>query len=648
MSKKFTGITSAGSAIPVYDKDAHSALEQKLDTSAFSSVSGEFATVDDVVAAVSGKADTSAIPSLDGYATQEWVGEQGYLTEVPESAVSGFATHEEVESATSGKLDASASGSLPYVRYTSADSAVNAPGAMSYYRDGGDRFFKVNDLIDAYDNVNNAGAGHIKTPNFTANAYGVSGGRTSTGYSGSAAGAFRIYANQNGITNPYIQLIGAASYTGNGVFVGVDSACGIDSNGRKTWNIKNGQGDTNPSFNMEGAASAYGNGVFIDVYGASGVDYAGNVKWQVGGPAKQLLHGAGDPTPGLLFVSPPIGSAYSANYSAVPHLSATETNIEMSYGPTASTPNIYISPNGFTANYTSAHAVYGNRDATISLYTAYNDPDRKDWSLTGSVQKREIECDSATSAITAIAGSAVGGGSTYSAGANIDITDDVISGKDWTDEIASATSGLMQTSGLEYDGDKISGYMGSAFKAGTDLEFEYDSADNISAINSSAISTTPSQALYAKSPLVAGVSGTSSFIGVDETVLTQLIQQASSAVYNETVLWSGDSTGSNFVFELSGNISDYNYIEMYATDVDGWCGYAKTPTEYFTTANRIPIVTQHYGTQTKNIIMRGMYVHPTSDTSLDSVSFGFDYNGTANPNSNFSMKRIVGIGRKEA
>ena len=105
MSKKFTGITSAGSAIPVYDKDAHSALEQKLDTSAFSSVSGEFATVDDVVAAVSGKADTSAIPSLDGYATQEWVGEQGYLTEVPESAVSGFATHEEVESATSGKMN---------------------------------------------------------------------------------------------------------------------------------------------------------------------------------------------------------------------------------------------------------------------------------------------------------------------------------------------------------------------------------------------------------------------------------------------------------------------------------------------------------------------------------------------------------------
>lgn len=85
MSKKFTGITSAGSAIPVYDKDAHQALSAKLDASA-------------LAPAISGKADTSAIPSLDGYATEQWVGEQGYLTEVPE----GYATTEDVISATSG------------------------------------------------------------------------------------------------------------------------------------------------------------------------------------------------------------------------------------------------------------------------------------------------------------------------------------------------------------------------------------------------------------------------------------------------------------------------------------------------------------------------------------------------------------------
>lgn len=78
MAKKFTGITSAGSAIPVYDKDAHNALGQKLDTSAFSSVSGEFATIDDIVAATS-----SLQPSGDYYSASN---PSGFMTELPSSA----------------------------------------------------------------------------------------------------------------------------------------------------------------------------------------------------------------------------------------------------------------------------------------------------------------------------------------------------------------------------------------------------------------------------------------------------------------------------------------------------------------------------------------------------------------------------------
>ena len=44
--------------------------------------------------AVSGKADKSEIPSLDGYATESWVTSQGYLTEMPE----GYATEQWVTS----------------------------------------------------------------------------------------------------------------------------------------------------------------------------------------------------------------------------------------------------------------------------------------------------------------------------------------------------------------------------------------------------------------------------------------------------------------------------------------------------------------------------------------------------------------------
>ena len=63
-----------------------------------------YATDDDVQAAVSGKADKSEIPSLDGYATQQWVGQQGYLTSVP----SEYITETELESELSGKADVSA------------------------------------------------------------------------------------------------------------------------------------------------------------------------------------------------------------------------------------------------------------------------------------------------------------------------------------------------------------------------------------------------------------------------------------------------------------------------------------------------------------------------------------------------------------
>ena len=79
--------------------------------------------------------------------------------------------------------------------------------------------------------------------------------------------------------------------------------------------------------------------------------------------------------------------------------------------------------------------------------------------------------------------------------------------------------GYLQDSDLGIVNDKITAISGVELSAGTELEFEYDAADNISAINNSAISTTPAQPLYAKSPLYFDVTGTSSYIGwrPDET-----------------------------------------------------------------------------------------------------------------------------------
>jgi len=675
MSNKFTGITSAGSAIPVYDKDAHSALAQKLDTAVYSAASGNFLTaipdeyaktsaVEDMVSAASADLNTAIGNKLDTSSFADVSG--SFLTEVPESAVSGFATHEEVDEATSGKLDKSATYSLPYVKYSSGTSSINAPGAMYYYRDGNVIDFTVNDVISAQGNTNYTGNGYIlapslssnwrglKTNHLTADAYGVSGGQTSTSYSGSSAGAFRIKANAE---------------------------------------------DPNPSIQLIGASYSYGNGVFIDVNGASAVDSYGNVKWAVGGPAPQLFNGGMDKQPPILLVASPIGSAYSANYSAVPHLSANNTSIEMSYGPTASAPNIQISPNGFTANYTSSHASFTTADATVSRYSAYNDPNKIEWSLTGSVQKREIECDSATSAITAIAGSAVGGGSTYSAGANIDITDDVISGKDWSEDIASATSGLqpagdyysasnpsgfltehqslagyMQTSGLEYDGDKISGYMGSAFKAGdelpsgvmvesafnyndsnritgyngsafsqgggADLDFGYDESGAISSINTSALSDSRAGTpLYVESPLYTGQSGSSAYIGWSG--------------YNETKLWVSESTqGSNIqTFTLNEPYTSFERIKIFYRINDGDAGCAEcltanTHVDAITMANYSPANT---GTD----IAKALRYYLVNDNQISAApSAAFKSLGSTaighEAYSVFYVQEIIGVNRKQA
>lgn len=116
-------------------EDVEAAVSGKADVSAIPSVAGlasEQYVDEHITEATSGKADVSAIPSLQGYATESWVNEQGFLKEVPQeyvtdselnSAISGKAdkseipsvaglasetyVDEHIQSATSGKLDAS-------------------------------------------------------------------------------------------------------------------------------------------------------------------------------------------------------------------------------------------------------------------------------------------------------------------------------------------------------------------------------------------------------------------------------------------------------------------------------------------------------------------------------------------------------------
>ena len=208
----------------------------------------------------------------------------------------------------------------------------------------------------------------------------------------------------------------------------------------------------------------------------------------------------------------------------------------------------------------------------------------------------------------------------------------------------------------------LESYVDSAVSGKQDtLTFGYDSSDKINAINGSAIagggggggSYTAGEFIDITNDVISVNSGdVSNLIPGSGILITQSsagtmvsIDPDEISPY-ETVLWEGVSSGSYPTFELSGNISDFRYIEFFAKDEDGWVGSNKTESKYFTSANHIVIPIHHYGIGTKQYVTRAIELLPTSDSSVSGTVFGFDYNSNAGVNTRSSLTKIVGIGRK--
>jgi hypothetical protein len=105
---------------------------------------------------------------------------------------------------------------------------------------------------------------------------------------------------------------------------------------------------------------------------------------------------------------------------------------------------------------------------------------------------------------------------------------------------APPSTSTMFTTELEYDGDKISGYAGSAFKAGTNLEFGYDSADNISAINNSAITDVSLNNIVQTNSGAWG--GDALPISAGPGIKVNLVDNTLVFSNDETVLWENNGT----------------------------------------------------------------------------------------------------------
>lgn len=165
------------------------------------------------------------------------------------------------------------------------------------------------------------------------------------------------------------------------------------------------------------AKNVSGAGFSIEASGAKGYDQNGNVTWDVNKPAK------------LIGWSNYQGTAVDSRASGIDGsiiASVLPDNVPASYMLT-SAPYAYMNGMGFFACYPdgtklsvdtnsrSISVINTAQKLTAAMspgdisYSKYNaETSATDvWSLTGSLQKSEIECDSATSVITAIAGSAL-------------------------------------------------------------------------------------------------------------------------------------------------------------------------------------------------------------------------------------------------
>ena len=174
----------------------------------------------------------------------------------------------------------------------------------------------------------------------------------------------------------------------------------------------------------------------------------------------------------------------------------------------------------------------------------------------------------------------------YSAGANIDITNHVVSGKDWTNDITAAANsaftaataqipeipgveGVMYETGLGIYDNKITGYNGTAFSAGS--TYDVKASDNIS------VATAGNTFTVSGKDWTDTITGASSYAYSQATALIPTAEGKSYNVVagtNVTVNTATASTGSTFT------VSSKNW----SADITNASGYAYNQSTAYTTS----------------------------------------------------------------
>ena len=177
-----------------------------------------------------------------------------------------------------------------------------------------------------------------------------------------------------------------------------------------TAGINNTVGMPAPMFEARNISGA---GFSIEASGAKGYDENGNVVWDTHNPqVKNIISysdtktAAGGLNGNIILTTQPSTNASNLTSSPYVIMDANQASYFAAYGPSAQTPTVKLAPDSITF----ALPVGNSGKATVGYNDIKQELSGSSWTLTGSIQKRELEYDANTSAITAIAGSAIGGG----------------------------------------------------------------------------------------------------------------------------------------------------------------------------------------------------------------------------------------------
>lgn len=160
------------------------------------------------------------------------------------------------------------------------------------------------------------------------------------------------------------------------------------------------------------ARNISGAGFSIEASGAKGYDKSGNVVWDTSNPQVKNIISYGDTKTAqgglngnIILTTQPSTNASNLTSSPYVIMDAMQASYFAAYGPSAQTPTVKMAPDAITF----AYPVGNSGKTTVGYNDIKQECSGSSWTLTGSIQKRELEYDASTSAITAINGSALAG-----------------------------------------------------------------------------------------------------------------------------------------------------------------------------------------------------------------------------------------------